>query len=179
MLIKNSENRYGLVTILLHWLIATLIIGMVALGLYMVNLPVSLQKLKLYGWHKEFGILILMLAVIRITWRFFNRTPNLPSYLLPWKKLAARCVHYAFYGFMFAMPLSGWAMSSAAGLSVSFFGLFVLPDLVASDKALRVLFVEIHTWLAYGLIATIILHVGAVVEHFILYKDNILRKMWP
>jgi cytochrome b561 len=179
MRLKNTENNYGLITILLHWLIATLIIAMLALGLYMVDLPISLQKLKLYRWHKEFGILVLMLATVRISWRLFNMTPRLPSYLQSWQKLAARAVHYAFYGFMFAMPLTGWAISSSAGLSVSFFGLFVLPDFVSASEASRHLFTDMHTWLAYGLIATIALHVAAVAEHIIIHKDNILRKMWP
>lgn len=179
MLIKNSADTYGLVAIIFHWLIAIIIIGMLALGLYMVGLPISPQKLKFYRWHKEFGILILMLASARIAWRMSNISPLLPAYLSTWQRIAARLVHYAFYLFMIAMPLTGWMISSSAGISVSFFGLFILPEIISPNESTRILVGEIHEWLAYGLITCIILHVAAVLEHYIIHKNNILKKMWP
>lgn len=175
MHIKNTENRYGLIAIGLHWIIAVLIIGMLWLGLYMTGLPISFNKLKFYGWHKEIGILILMLAAVRIIWREMNKTPRLSLPL--WEVLAARTVHWAFYGFMFAMPITGWLMSSAAGLPVSFFGLFVLPDLIAPDPLWMKKLGEIHEWLGYGLIATIILHTAAALKHHFINKDDILRRI--
>jgi cytochrome b561 len=179
MAIKNTDQQYGIIAIFFHWLMAILIIGLIALGLYMVDLPISLQKLKLYGWHKEFGILILMLACLRILWRLINRLPTLPSYIPRWQQLAARIVHYVFYFFMFALPLTGWIISSAAGLSVSFFGLFLLPNLVSPNQATMSLFSDIHDYLAYSLIAIIGLHIAAVIEHYLVHKENILRKIWP
>ncbi len=179
MQVKNTTQNYGLVAKSLHWLMAFIVIGLLILGLYMVTLPINAEKLKLYGWHKEWGILILMLVVARLIWRFSNITPPLPNHLPAWQKWAASSVHYAFYLFLFAMPLSGWMISSAAGLPVSFFGLFVLPDLVAPNKALMVLLEEIHKWLGYGLILAIVAHVGASLQHHFIYKDNILRRMWP
>lgn len=179
MLIRNTESHYGSVTILLHWIMAILIIGLLILGLYMVPLPISREKLKFYRWHKEFGMLVLMLIVLRVAWRLSNITPSLASLPL-WEKFAARSVHYAFYVFMFAMPISGWMMSSAAGFSVSFFGLFLLPDLVSPDENLRIALTEIHKWLGYLLIATLFLHVGASLKHHFINKDDILRRMlWP
>lgn len=176
MRIKNNKDHYGLIAILLHWLVALLIIGLLILGLYMVRLPISLEKLKLYGWHKEYGLLVLGLALIRIIWRLINIVPNLP--LPPIEKLAARTVHWAFYGFMFAMPITGWVITSAAGLPASFFGLFTLPNLVAPNEELRVLFQDIHRWLGYGLIATICLHVAGALKHHFIDKDDILRRIF-
>lgn len=175
MQITNSKNSYGLIAITLHWVIAILLIALLALGLYMVGLPINLEKLKLYGWHKEYGILALILVMIRIIWRFANITPHLSIPL--WEKLAARAVHWAFYGFMFAMPITGWLITSAAGLPVSFFGLVVLPNLVDPNNDLMTLFEEIHKWLGYGLIATIVLHVSAALKHHFINKDDILRRM--
>ncbi|MHB1947229.1 MAG: cytochrome b [Gammaproteobacteria bacterium] len=175
MQIQNSTIRYGLIAILLHWIMAILLIALLILGLYMVGLPVSLEKLKLYGWHKEYGILALILVIIRIVWRLSNITPTLAIPLL--EKIAARTVHWAFYGFMFAMPITGWLITSAAGLPVSFFGLFVLPDLVAPNPDLMKSFQEIHEWLGYGLIATIILHASAALKHHFINKDDILKRM--
>jgi cytochrome b561 len=175
VLIKNTENRFGLIAILLHWIMAILIIGLLALGLYMVSLPISLEKLKLYGWHKEYGFLALGLVLFRLIWRLINITPHLS---LPWfEKIAARLVHWAFYGFMLAMPISGWLITSAAGLPASFFGLFTLPNLIAPNEELRLFFEFAHKWLGYGLIATICLHASAALKHHFINKDDILRRM--
>lgn len=174
MQLKNSSTHFGLIAILFHWVMALIIIGMLAVGLYMTDLPAGLQTFKLYGWHKEFGILILMLASMRIIWRLINITPTLS---LPWfERFIARAVHWIFYLFMFAMPITGWLMSSAAGMPVSFFG-FVLPNLVKPDKHLMEIVAQVHQWLAFGLIAFIILHVLATLKHHFINKNNILRRI--
>lgn len=176
MQIKNSGTRFGIVAIALHWLVAFLIIGLLALGLYMVTLPISLEKLRLYGWHKEYGLLVLFLALFRIIWRLCNQLPELES--LPWlEKIAARSMHWAFYLFMFAMPITGWLITSAAGLPASFFGLFTLPNLVAPGEQSRILFQWVHHWLGYALIAAILLHTAAALKHHFINRDNILRRM--
>ena len=156
---------------------ALLIFTMLGLGLYMTSLTFSLEKLKLYGWHKELGVLILMLVIFRILWRLSNITPPLPTAMPHWQKLASRAAHLAFYGFLIIMPLTGWLISSAAGLPVSFFGLFVLPTLIPADEHLRLLFSDIHQWLAYTLIATICAHVAAALQHHFINKDDILRRI--
>ncbi len=179
MLIRNTQNRYGLVTISLHWITAILMIGLLILGLYMVGLPVSPEKLKFYRWHKEFGAIVLALAFLRIVWRFSSMVPTL-DFLPVLERLGALAVHYAFYIFMFAMPITGWMMSSAAGFPVSFFGLFLLPDLVSPNESLRITLTETHKWLGYLLIVTIVLHVSASLKHHYINKDNVLRRMlWP
>ena len=175
MPIKNTKTRFGLITISLHWIMAILIIGLLALGLYMVALPISIQKLKLYGWHKELGFLVLFLVIFRITWRLGNLMPELE---LPWlEKIAARSMHWALYIFMFAMPLTGWLITSAAALPVSFFGLFTVPNLIAPNEQYRVLFELFHEYLGYALIAAISLHTAAALKHHFINKDTILRRM--
>lgn len=175
MLLKNSNNHFGLVAILFHWIMAILIIGLLIMGIYMVELPISLQKLKLYGWHKEYGLLALALVIVRLCWRIINISPelSLPRYEI----IAARLVHWAFYGFMFAMPITGWLITSAAGLPASFFGLFTLPNLIAPDEEQRQFYELVHEWLGYGLIVTILLHASAALKHHFINRDNVLRRM--
>lgn len=175
MQLKNSLTQFGLVAILFHWIMAILIIALLALGLYMVRLPLNLEKLKLYGWHKEYGMLALMLVIMRSIWRV---STILPLLSLPWwEVVAARTVHYAFYGFMFAIPLTGWLMTSFSGFPVSFFGWFVFPDLVSAHPDYIYFFKKTHKWLSYGLIATIIMHTCAALKHHFIDKDDILRRM--
>ncbi len=175
MRITNSRSRFGIVAISLHWIIAILIIGLLAEGLYMEDLPINLQKLKLYGWHKEYGLVVLFLAIFRIVWSMSNQRPELE---LPWlEKLAARSMHWVFYIFMLAMPLTGWLITSSASLPVSFFGLFTLPNLVEANEDNRLLFEWVHEWLGYALIAAIALHTAAALKHHFINKDDILKRM--
>ena len=179
MLIKNSKEQYGLVAILFHWIMALIIIGLLAVGLYMVRLPIGLWKLKLYGIHKEFGALILFLIILRFAWKLINTKPVLPDYMPKWQQIAAHGVHHALYLVVFIMPITGWLTSSAAGLSVSFFGLFTLPDLVSADPVWQENFATAHEILGYTLIVLLGMHVGAVFQHYLFHKDNLLRRMWP
>lgn len=175
MLIRNTKDRFGLVAIILHWLVAVLMIGLTVLGLYMVALPIGIEKLKLYGWHKEYGYLVLALVIIRLLWRLISKTPDLA--IPAWEAFAARMVHWIFYGLMFALPITGWLLTSAAGLPASFFGLLTLPTLVAPNDELRQLFQDIHKWLGYVLLVFIALHTLAALKHHFVDKDNILRRM--
>lgn len=175
----NRSDHYGWIAIILHWMMAILIIGLLILGLYMTRLPISLEKLRLYGWHKEWGILVLGLVALRLLWRMTNVLPPFPTNLPYSQKLAARAMHLAFYGFMFILPITGWMMSAAAGLQVSFFGLFLLPNLVTANPALEKLLSLSHEYLAYALIAAIAAHSAAALWHHFFHKDDILRRMLP
>jgi len=177
MQIKNSKDQFGAIAIFFHWLMAILVITMLAVGLYMVDLPANSEKNTIYGLHKATGLLILTLVILRILWRFANTTPAL---LIPaLEKIAARTVHWALYGFMFAMPITGWLLSSAAGYPPSFFGLFEVPVLMAPNPEWLPVFATMHKWIAYGLIATIILHTAAALKHHFIDKDTIMRRMLP
>lgn len=179
MLFRNTENQFGWISIFLHWIMAILIIGMLILGLYMTRIPISLLKLKLYGLHKEIGALILFLFFVRVTWRFINTLPSLAD-IPAWERWSARAMHFALYGFMCLLPVTGWLLTSSAGLPVSFFGLFTLPNLVPANPNVQAIMTTIHHWLAYFLIGAIALHGAAALKHHFIDKDSILRRiLWP
>lgn len=180
--LANTGRRYGLVAMVLHWAMAVLIVGLLAVGLYMVQLPdmgFDKTKITLIVYHKEFGILALMLFALRLAWRFGNVLPRLVDGLPEWQKVAARFVHLCFYFLMVAVPMTGWLMSSAAGFTVPFFGVFDLPDLVDYNDAHFRMLAEIHKWLAYALIPFIAVHAGAALMHHVIDRDETLRKMLP
>jgi cytochrome b561 len=180
--LENTEQGYGAVAIMLHWAMALLLIAAIALGLYMARLPdVGFDKAKitLILYHKQIGMLAFVIAALRLAWRVGNVLPRLVEKLPDWQKVAARFVHLCFYGVMFALPVTGWLMSSAAGIPVSFFGWFELPDLVSySDSLFRTL-IEIHKWLGYALVVLILIHAGAALRHHFVLKDETLKKMLP
>jgi cytochrome b561/polyisoprenoid-binding protein YceI len=174
-----KETAYTPVAIGLHWLMAFLIIGLWIVGSIMGDLEPTPLKFQLYGLHKATGILILMLAIARLLWRF-THTPPPPDATIPrWQRLAASVVHYALYGIFFAMPVSGWLMSSAAGFPVSVYGLFIMPDLVLPNKENMEFFEEIHEVLANLLLFLVAIHTAAALAHHYYFKDATLRKMLP
>lgn len=179
MTIRNTAARWGAVSQLLHWLIVALIAIQATLGLSGRLLPLGVEKLAMLARHKSIGITILGLAALRLLWRWLNPTPTLPQDLTPRERLLARCTHAILYLLLFAMPLTGWIMSSARGFPVSWFNLHQLPDLVPKSQTLYDAMVTTHAALAIALAITIAVHVaGALRQHFVL-KNDTLRRMLP
>jgi cytochrome b561 len=178
MQVRNTTARWGSVAQFLHWLIVALIITQVTLALTAAQLH-GMAKLATLARHKSVGITILMLAVVRLGWRLINPTPPLPLTLKPYERFLANFTHAALYLLIFALPLTGWVMSSARGFPVSWFNQFQLPDLVTKNRALYEAMQETHEALAWTLGAVALLHLlGALKHHFVL-KDTVLRRMLP
>ena len=175
---RNSALRYGIVAQTLHWAIVVLLIVQVTLGMIADELPLGLEKLALLARHKSFGITILGLAVIRLAWRWIDRPPPPPP-MPRWQQLAANLNHWALYALLFAMPLSGWMMSSASNYPVSWFGIAQLPDLVLPDRSLKEQLEEVHELLATILISLALLHVAAALKHQFFDRDGLLFRMLP
>jgi cytochrome b561 len=178
MQVRNTIFRWGSVAQFLHWLIVALIIIQVFLALRAEGLH-GMAKLAMLARHKSVGITILMLAVLRLAWRLINPTPPLPVTLKPYERVLANVTHAALYLLIFALPITGWMMSSARGFPVSWFNQFQLPDLVAKNRQLYETMQDTHGALALTLGAVALLHVlGALKHHFVL-KDTVLRRMLP
>ena len=175
---RNNTKVYGTTSRLLHWLIAALILMMLGLGWNMDIIPKEWKPVWL-GIHKSLGIIILLLAVVRLSWRVYCPPPPLPSDMHRMEQFAAVAVHWLLYGFLFAMPLTGWAMTSAKGKPIIFLGILQLPDFVIADKAFGKWLEELHGDLAYLLAATIFLHAAAALCHYFIRKDSVLMRMWP
>jgi cytochrome b561 len=172
----DQPPRYTAISIALHWLLGLAIVGSFVVGAYMSDLPVSPTRLKLYNWHKWAGICILALSALRLLWRLTHRPP--PDVPMPsWQQRAAHFTHIALYVLFFAVPLAGWAYSSAAGFPVVVFGVLPLPDFVSPDKPLAELLKEVHGALAFTMAALVLAHVGAALKHHFIDRDGLLSRM--
>ncbi|HSM20757.1 MAG TPA: cytochrome b, partial [Rubrivivax sp.] len=129
-------------------------------------------------WHKWAGVTILVLSALRLAWRLTHRPPAAAP-MPAWQLRASRAAHTALYVLFFAVPLAGWAYSSAAGFPVVWFGVLPLPDFVGPDRALSETLKPVHQWLAYALAATVALHVTAALKHHFLDRDGLLLRMMP
>lgn len=179
---NSSASRYHGFSILLHWLLGAALIAAFALGAYMADLPFSPQRLKLYSWHKWAGVCILVLSLLRLVWRLTHRPPQLPAAIadaMPaWQRVAHHATHLGLYLLFFAVPLIGWAYSSAAGFPVVLFGLLPLPDFVPVDKALADTLKQAHEFAANAMLGLVLLHVAGALKHAI-DRDGLLQRMNP
>jgi cytochrome b561 len=175
--------RYSGVAIALHWVLALALAGIFIVGTYMVGLSFSPARLKLYNWHKWAGITILTLSVLRLLWRATHRPPALPEAMVrgmpTWQQWAHHATHGLMYALFFAVPLLGWAYSSATGFQIVVFGQLPLPDLVSASKELAEFLKPLHRLSAWALCGLVVLHVGAALKHQFVDRDGLISRMWP
>jgi cytochrome b561 len=172
----TAASRYHPVSVAFHWVLALAIIGSFSVGIYMSDLSMSPTRLKLYNYHKWAGITILALSALRLLWRLTHQPPaDLP--MPAWQARLAHVTHIALYALFFAVPLVGWAYSSAAGFPVVVFGVLPLPDFVAPDKPLAEVLKATHGNLAFLLAFLVIGHIAGALKHQFIDRDGLLSRM--
>jgi cytochrome b561 len=180
-MLTNSADRYGLVSRFLHWLMALLILAMIGIGAYMTDLdkedPLRAQ---LFTMHKEIGVTILVLAVLRILWILASRPPVLPAALQRWEVILAKSTVGLLYLLMLATPIAGYLMTNTGGKPISYFGLFDLPALMAKNHDLHETLEGVHEFLAFTILALVCLHALGAIKHRFIDKDpeaDVLKRM--
>jgi cytochrome b561 len=169
------DRPFPLLSRLLHWTMALLILAMLFIGVAMVS---SLSDYhRLVAMHRPLGILLLVLVAVRLINRLLSPPPPLPAAMPAVLRLAAHGSHWLLYALMFAVPLVGWAMLSAAGYPIPLIGGLNLPPILPHDRALYALLRPMHTVLAFALFATFLAHLGAALAHALVFKDGVFRSM--
>jgi cytochrome b561 len=174
---QQGVLSYATTSKILHWLIASIVILMLAFSFFLEDVPKSSQALA-YMIHKSCGLTVLALMIPRILWLLHRGRPDLPKTVPRWEKLLSLTVQYSFYICLFAMPLSGWIMSCASDHTPQWFGLIALPfPGITPDQELADWMGEAHEAIAWILIGLLFLHVSGALKHHFLDKDQILRRM--
>jgi cytochrome b561 len=176
-MIRNLQ-RFTPLQRTLHWIMAACILAMFFIGVGMVS-SIMPKYLPLISVHKSLGILILILALIRLVVRLNYGAPALPADLPEPMKLAAHLSHYVLYALMIAMPLLGWAMLSAANYPVVLFGGVHLPMIVSQSESLHTLLWDAHYYLAFAFFAVVLLHLAAALFHGLVRHDGVVETMAP
>ena len=179
MSLKNTADRWGGISQLLHWTIAALILVMAWIGLTMGDLPNGPDKIKTYALHKSIGITILGLVALRALWRLYAGAPKPVAGTPPMQERIASAVHLAIYALLFAIPISGWVLNSAAGFPLQWFHLVNLPHIVGESHALHEAAEEAHELLFWALALLVVAHAGAAVYHHVFQRDATLARMLP
>lgn len=186
MLQLGRPHDYGSVLKAIHWTTVAVVLALLVIGPVMTSdLALSDQtRAGLFGLHKSLGICILLLTLLRLSWRASHRVPALPPGLRPWEIRLVGVIHKLFYVLLLLQPLSGWAISSLEPHKSRFFGMFRIPDLPlpaawANAEPVIEALEGVHTTLAAILTVAIVLHVGAALKHHFLIRDDVLLRMSP
>jgi cytochrome b561 len=178
MALRNTGERYGDVAIFLHWWVAATVIGLFALGLWMVELdyydPWYRRGPDL---HKGIGILLFGVMLVRLFWRLVNEVPKPDESLSRWERKAAHVAHWLLYALPFLIMGSGYLISTADGRAVDVFGWFAVPALISGLPGQADIAGDIHLALASGLIVLAGVHMLAALKHHFIDHDRTLRKM--
>ena len=161
----------------IHWLMTVLIIGMLALGWYMMAIEDEPGSDWYFSIHKSIGITLLLLIAVRLLWRLANQPGLLPQHLPQWQVTASKASHYLLYATMFAMPMAGFAGALFSKKGIAFFGL-QLPTLVESNHDLAELFFSMHSVIAWVFVGLISLHLLAALKHLLINKDGVFQRIW-
>ncbi|MDN5865403.1 MAG: cytochrome b/b6 domain-containing protein [Gammaproteobacteria bacterium] len=177
--LRDTPRRWGAVTQWLHWSVAALILALIAIGWWMRLMPLSLDKITLYYWHKSIGMLVLALVLIRLGWRAGNRPPPLPRDLPRWEAPLAKLTHIALYLLILLMPLSGWLLNSASGIPFRIFWTIPLPPIAPVSAGLEHIFSLLHLASFSALALLLLGHMAAALRHHFLLHNDVLLRMLP
>ena len=180
MSLKNTTDRWGGISQLLHWTIAVLILSIGAVGLLMGELPRSPKWFWVYTAHKSLGLTVLVLVIVRIAWRLYAGAPQPVPGTPRWQAKLASLTHAAIYLLILAMPLSGWLYDSASGLRpLRWFGLAEVPKISPPNEAIAGAMHETHELLFWVLLALVAGHAAAALYHHFFQRDATLSRMLP
>lgn len=178
MSLRSDKHQWGAVSKWFHWIVALGILGNGIWGLLMTEMSPSMSKINIYALHKSIGLTILALFALRLAWRLYDGAP--PDEPAPrWQRIVAHATHVLLYGFILALPLTGWWFNSLHGYPLQWFKLFNLPALAAKNDDMARIAHAVHEYLFYLLLLVLIGHVGAALKHHVFDRDNVLRRMLP
>jgi cytochrome b561 len=176
-MITPRRTQFTVFSRILHWTMAVMVLSMLFIGIAMVASLADYHRL--ISIHKPLGILILILVAIRLINRLINPAPPLPADLPSWDRRAMNTSIAILYVLMFAMPLVGWGMLSAADYPIVLYGPLSLPPILPHDAMLYAVLRKTHTILAFLLFATFIAHFSGAMMHALIFRDGVFESMAP
>lgn len=173
-----ERSHFPAVTRILHWLIAVHMLGLIALGWWMIDLTYYSQWYNLAPFlHKAFGITVFLLGIALLIYRSARPMPKDHSGHTAMEVVASKIAHWILFIAVLTIPISGYLFTTAKGEGVSIFGLFTLPALVPVSNTVRDLAIDFHIYASYGLLAVIAAHAAGALKHHVVDRDRTLRRM--
>ncbi|SFM39261.1 cytochrome b [Marinobacter zhejiangensis] len=178
MELRNTDTHYGIVQVLMHWLVAIAVFGLFALGYYMVDLGYYDAWYRTAPHiHKSVGLLLLALMVARLAWRWVSSAPTPQASHKRWEIVLAHLAHIILYLLIFTVLVSGYLISTADGSSIMVFNWFEVPSVTGQVKQLEDVAGKVHYWCAWALVGLAGVHGLAAIKHHVIDRDETLRRM--
>ena len=175
----TRTDHYPATSKLLHWLVAACVLITAGLAVAMTRIDKGPTQDTLYNLHKSFGVLILILMLLRLINRLAAGALAPETEIDPWQKTVSSIVHSSLYVLLLAMPVVGYVANSAYGATTSFFGLFELPMMVSKNEGLATQLFTLHRWVGWFVILLVLTHIGAALYHHFIRRDAVLKRMLP
>jgi len=177
---QNPPTSYKTPARILHWTMALLVLGMIPVGFLMLNDALSRElRNMMFISHKNMGVVLLLLILVRLVYRWRNPPQLKPVELAPMQEFAAHATHIGLYILLLVMPLSGYIRVRAGGFPIEALDALGIPALVPRSDALAAVAKSVHYYAAYGITILIAMHIGAALYHGLVRKDGIFSRMWP
>ncbi|MGZ5202754.1 MAG: cytochrome b [Telluria sp.] len=171
------EWRYAPVAVVLHWLIAVLIAGMLVLGFYMVAVEDDPGAERWFGLHQTVGLVVFVLVLARAAWRLAHRPPELPASVPRWEAIASLVVQRLLYAGMLLLPVTGFLGSSYSRAGITWFGM-LLPRWRAPDHDTAEALFGVHETIVWCMLALVALHALGGLKHALIDRDRVFQRMW-
>jgi cytochrome b561 len=181
---SNASRTYTATAKWLHWIMATLIIVASIIGIYAASLHYGIDAVhdkEKAGWitaHKQIATITLFLIVIRILWRVTHKPPEFLG-MSPIMVKFAHLGHFVLYALMLAVPISGWANSSAGGHPIPVAWLFTIPGLIDKNPAVGPYLVTLHEYLGWTIVVVVLAHIAFALKHRLIDRDGTMESMLP
>ncbi len=174
----NTDERWGSVAIMLHWSMAALILLVqVPAGIVMLQVDPGPLQNALFNVHKNVGLVVFALALVRVGWRLANPVPALPLDVPGWQERAAHLTHFLLYALIFLLPVSGFLYTAFGGFPVPLLMVYDLGQLIPKSKPQAEVWQAIHHWSQWALYGVVALHVAGALQHHFVHRDDVLRRM--
>ena len=175
MQVFNTFSKYGLLAKLFHWITFIILILQIPFGFYLVGLEFSDRRIDLENIHILIGITVFYITLFRLIWKFFNPSPTDVNSFFKGQIFLAKTNHFLLYLSVFTITVSGILKKLYMGERLNL--LFFKYSFEKDNFQLADLYYEIHIYANYLLIALILLHILAVISHYVLFKDKVLNKI--
>lgn len=164
----------------LHWIVAIIVIAMLPIGTAMTQEGLARETQNtLYILHKNGGVILLLLMVVRLAYRLANPPTALPATIAPWQEKVAGLTHAGLYVMLFFMALSGLIRVQAGGFPIEMLNALGIPPIIPRSETIEGWAQAAHFYGRFVLVALILAHIGAALQHALIKKDGVFGRIWP